>query len=162
MINLIKIPKEDEYILHNLMQFYIYEFSQCIPSIKLEENGSFAPFQLEKYWNDPNFHPFFIKSEEEFVGFALVECDFNEGPHSINEFFIMSKFKGRGFGKEAATKIFRMFPGKWMITQIEKNYPAQAFWRSLIYRITNGNMAERYDEHRRSIQEFHTDFLVDN
>jgi len=39
MINLVKVLKEDENILHNLMQFYIYEFTKFLPEITLEDNG---------------------------------------------------------------------------------------------------------------------------
>lgn len=159
MIILEKVEKQDEYILQNLMQFYIYEFSQYIPTIKMEANGLFAPYPLGEYWINPNLHPFFIKKDDEFIGFALVEKGSEEEPNSIVEFFISSKYKGKGFGKAAATKIFQMFSGHWEVTQIEKNYPAQAFWRGLIKSLTNGNFKERYDDHHRSIQMFHTDSL---
>ena len=53
-------------------------------------------------------------------------------------------------------EVFDMFPGKWKVTQIQKNYPAQAFWRSVIGNYTNGNFSESYDEKRKSIQEFDT------
>lgn len=159
MVTLEAVQKEDEYILHNLMQFYIYEFSQYIPSIKLESNGLFAPFHLDEYWTNSHFHAFFIKLDNEYIGFALVESGYETEPNSILEFFIMSKFKGRGYGKVAATELFTMFPGSWKITQISNNYPAQAFWRNLIYKITDGQVVERYDNRRRSVQEFHTDSL---
>lgn len=161
MIILEKVEKQDEFILQNLMQFYIYEFSQYIPTIKLEANGLFAPYPLEEYWTNPNLHPFFIKKEDEFIGFALVESGSTGEPSSIVEFFIGSKHKGKGYGKAAATKVFHMFPGNWEIIQIEKNYPAQAFWRGLIKNITNDHFTERYDDHHRSIQEFHTDSLTE-
>lgn len=157
MIILEKALKHEEYILHNLLQFYIYEFSNYIPEIKLEQDGAYEPFNLDEYWNNENFHAFFIKFEKEFIGFALVESETNEIPNTIHEFFIISKYSGNGLGRVAASKIFSQFPGNWVITQIEKNYPAQAFWRSTIDTITNGNYVERYDENRKSIQEFHTE-----
>ena len=159
MITIEKVLKEDEYILHNLMQFYIYEFSQYLPSIKLETNGSYMPFQLEDYWLEDNLHPFFVKKEDELIGFVLVESESLISPNTIHEFFIIAKYKGRGYGKIVATKIFNMFPGDWKITQIHKNYPAQAFWRCLIHHLTDGNLKETYDEERRSVQEFHTDSI---
>jgi predicted acetyltransferase len=79
----------------------------------------------------------------------------SEPLHTIAEFFIMKKYGGKGIGKTAAKRIFDLFPGKWQVTQIEKNYPAQAFWRSLISEYTNGKYEERYDQRRRSVQEFY-------
>jgi len=156
LVNIISVSKDEETILHNLMQFYIYEFSKYLPNIKVEESGAYKPFDLDQYWTNPNFHAFFIKLKEEFIGFALIENETESSPNSIKEFFIIQKYNGRGYGKIVATELFNMFPGKWRITQVEKNYPAQAFWRSTISKFTNGHYKEKYDENRRSIQEFDT------
>ncbi|WHY88284.1 GNAT family N-acetyltransferase [Neobacillus novalis] len=160
MIKLVKVLTEEEDILHNLIQFYIYEFSQYIPTIALESNGSYKPFDLTDYWRSPNLHPFFIKKEDELIGFALIESATDIEPNAILEFFIVRKYAGKGYGKMAAYEIFTLFPGKWFVTQIEKNYPAQAFWRSTISKFTGGKFSERYDENRKSIQEFDTNLLV--
>ncbi|MEH7083662.1 GNAT family N-acetyltransferase [Neobacillus drentensis] len=156
MINLVKVLKEDENILHNLMQFYIYEFTKFLPEITLEDNGLYRPYDLTEFWISPNHHPFFIKQDDELIGFALVESGIEEEPNSILEFFIIQKYAGRGFGKIAAKQLFTIFPGKWQITQIEKNYPAQAFWRNTISKFTGGSYSERSDERKRVIQEFDT------
>jgi predicted acetyltransferase len=157
MVHLIKVLKHEEHILHNLMQFYIYEFSKYMPQITLEQDGSYKPFDLNQYWENPNDHPFFIKLDEEYIGFALIESETVEFPNTVKEFFIIQKYNGKGYGKIAATKLFNIFPGKWKVNQIAKNYPAQAFWRSVISSFTNGSYRESYDENRRSVQEFTVD-----
>lgn len=156
MITIEKALQTDEPTLHNIMQFYIYEFSQYIPAIKLEENGTYKPFDLSTYWTSHCHHAFLFKLEDELIGFAMVESMHDDEPNTILEFFILRKFSGKGYGRIAAVELFKRFPGKWHITQIEKNYPAQAFWRSTISKYTSGNYSERYDEKRRSIQEFVT------
>lgn len=157
-----KVTYNQEQILHNIMQFYIYEFSRFIPAIKLEDNGAYQPFDLTSYWQQKNEHAFFIKNHTELIGFALVESGINGEPHSINEFFVMKKYNGKGYGAMAAIKLFTMFPGSWKITQIPNNYPAQAFWRKVINQYTNGNYYEYYDSKRRSIQEFNSEGVVFN
>lgn len=159
MIKIVKVLQEEEHILHNLMQFYIYEFGAFMSTITLENNGSYEPFDLTPFWSSPDYHPFFIKKEEELIGFALVESATESEPNTILEFFIIRKYAGKGYGKLAATELFTLFPGKWHITQIEKNYPAQAFWRSTISKFTAGKFSERYDEKRKSIQEFDTNLI---
>lgn len=154
MVFLESVTYDKEQILHNIMQFYIYEFSKFIPSIKLEDTGAYHPFNLTSYWQKENEHAFFIKYHTELIGFSLVECGVNGEPHSINEFFVMKKYNGKGYGAVAAMKLFSMFPGAWKVTQIHNNYPAQAFWRKVINQFTNGNYYEYYDSKRRSIQEF--------
>jgi predicted acetyltransferase len=156
MIKLERVTPDKQQILHNIMQFYIYEFSSFIPTIKLEVNGAYQPFNLSSYWQQQNEHAFFIKLDSDLIGFALVECGINGEPHSINEFFVMKKYNGKGYGALTAIKIFNMFPGPWKITQIATNYPAQAFWRKVINQYTNGNYYEYYDSKRRSIQEFNS------
>ena len=83
-------------------------------------------------------------------------------PNVILEFFIMRKFYRKGFGNEAAVKLFDLFPGNWSITQIEKNEPARNFWRKVIRDYTGGSYIEKYDEHKRSIQEFNSLMIVKN
>ncbi|MBS4172234.1 GNAT family N-acetyltransferase [Bacillus sp. FJAT-49736] len=154
MMKLIKVLKEQKPVLHNLMQFYIYEFSKYIPEIKLEANGAYKPFDLDPYWENSDLHPFFIMLENEYIGFSLIESKKDGNPNTIKEFFIIQKYSGKGLGKRAAIQLFQMFPGSWKVTQIAKNYPAQAFWRSVISDISKGNYTEYYDENRRSVQKF--------
>nr|WP_250886871.1 GNAT family N-acetyltransferase [Bacillus sp. SM2101] len=145
------------------MQFYIYEFSKYIPTIILEQNGTYKPFNLEKYWANSNFHAYFIKLEDEFIGFTLVESSTESSPNTIQEFFIMAKYSGNGYGKKIAKKVLTMFPGDWMITQIEKNKRARSFWKGMINEICKGEFRERFED-GKYIQEFETggEFKVSN
>ncbi|WP_223702269.1 GNAT family N-acetyltransferase [Sutcliffiella deserti] len=156
MVHLVKVKQEEEESLQHLIQFYIYEFTRFLEEITLENNGTYKPFDLKKYWEEPQYHAFFIKIEEELAGFALIEEGTAESPHSIEEFFVIRKYHGRGLGRIAAQKLFSMFEGKWKVVQIQNNYPAQAFWRKTIQEFTNNCYKEHYDEYRRSVQEFDT------
>lgn len=154
-IKLVPIEREEEHIFQNMSQYYIYEFSRFLDFIELNDEGEYDPFTLKDYWNNPKRHPFFVKAEGRLAGFVLVSTGTeDEDVHSISEFFIMQKYNGKGIGKKAAVEVFDRFPGKWKIFQVEKNYPAQAFWRSVINKYTDGNYREWYDEKRRSFQEF--------
>ncbi|MBY0121128.1 GNAT family N-acetyltransferase [Bacillus sp. S/N-304-OC-R1] len=154
MLRIVPVEMHQQNILQNLIQFYIYEFSQYLSSITLEDNGLYKPFDLDKYWTEDQYHAFFVKLGDEFIGFALVESETDTSPNAMEEFFIIKKYKGKGYGKMAAVELFNRFPGNWFVTQVKKNYPAQAFWRSVISEYTNNKYTERYDENRMSIQEF--------
>lgn len=156
MIDLVRVKQEDEGILQNLIQFYIYEFT-VFQEIRLESNGRYAPYDLKPYCTETDLHAFFIVHEGELAGFAMVESG---DPNVILEFFIMRKFYRRGFGKVAAIKLFDLFHGNWNITQVEKNEPARNFWRKVIGDYTNGNYVEKFDDYNRSIQEFSTGIKV--
>lgn len=91
--------------------------------------------------------------EAEVIGFALIESD--EKINTMIEFFVLASYQGKGFGKAAARKLFEAFDGYWNVSQIEKNQPAQDFWRNMIIDITNGEMEEVYSK-GKYIQTFHT------
>ncbi|MCA1031565.1 hypothetical protein LCL95_11070 [Bacillus timonensis] len=62
--------------------------------------------------------------------------------------------KGKGIGKLAAIQLFNQFRGKWTVTQIEKNYPAHAFWKNVIGQYTKHTHTEYQDDAKRTIQQF--------
>ncbi|WP_226577613.1 GNAT family N-acetyltransferase [Halobacillus litoralis] len=155
MVHLQKVQLEELSTLHNLMQFYIYEFSKYLPEIKLGNDGSYQPFHLDKYWTDDHFHAYFIRLDEELIGFALVGSAVDSTPNTIQEYFIMAKHKGKGYGKEIAKRLFKIFPGEWEVIQIEQNKPARAFWSSVIKEISGRNYTERYED-GKYIQRFQT------
>lgn len=43
------VSKEEEEVLHNLMEFYIYEFTKYMSTIKINEDGCFDRFNLDAY-----------------------------------------------------------------------------------------------------------------
>ncbi|WP_101843606.1 GNAT family N-acetyltransferase [Halobacillus sp. Marseille-P3879] len=155
MVIVQEVKPEEEFILHNLMQFYSYEFSKFIPAIQLEEDGTYKWFNLDKYWENDHFHAYFIKLYDELIGFALIEAQSEEQPNTIEEFFIVAKYHGQGFGKTAAVQLFNRFPGVWTVYQMEKNKPSQAFWKKLIDRLTDGYFVQRIEQGKH-VQEFHT------
>lgn len=147
--------------MHNLSQFYLYEFSKYMPAIKLEEHSGLYDGlpDLDEYWDNPNREPFILRVDGELAGFVLVIKGTVNEPNQIGEFFVMEKFGGKGIGKAVAKRIFDMFPGNWLIHEMWNNYKAQAFWRSVVNSYTNGKYQEYYDEYRRPFQKFSTQEL---
>ncbi|WP_010677303.1 GNAT family N-acetyltransferase [Bacillus timonensis] len=148
------ISKREEEVLHNLMQFYIYEFTKYMDSIRINDSGLFGRFNLDVYWTDDNHHAYFVRVDSLLAGFVLVQSQTEKEPNSIEEFFIMRGYEGKGIGSFVAEQIFAMFPGRWQVRQSEKNERARTFWRSIISKCTKGNFEERLDERNCSIQEF--------
>lgn len=157
-IRLEKVQPSQKHILGNLLEFYVYEFSAYL-NIDFNAEGRYGFEPLETYFIEKNYAPYFIKNEHQLVGFAIVkEGASNLGQdipsYNIEEFFVAKKFMGQGVGKQAAKIVFDLYRGQWTVTQIEKNYPGQAFWRGVIQEYTRGNYKEFYDEKRRSVQQF--------
>ena len=93
--NLLTASDKDKTAIENLMQFYIYDFSEFI-KYDVEETGQFAPYpHLEDFWSDPDKFPYIIKKVGFLAGFVLVKFVRSEVQHyfSIAEFFIMKKYR---------------------------------------------------------------------
>jgi predicted acetyltransferase len=125
--------------------------------IDLSAFGNFGFYSLEMYWTDTlNHHPFIIKLSDKLIGFVLVRKIHSNGQiiNTIAEFFIAKRYRHRGLGESAAKQIFSMFKGSWEVTQIEKNIPAQVFWRKVISEYTSGNYSESFHDGK-----FHQSFV---
>jgi len=137
-------------ILANLMELYVYEFSD-ISDRDLGPDGRFGYRHLEAYWQEPGRYPFLLRVDGALAGFALVLergiVDPGEPGHLVAEFFVLRAYRKRGVGEAAAVHLFRKFPGRWWIAEHEANTPAQAFWRRVIGRYTGGS----YREERRDL-----------
>ena len=142
-ITLVKATKEDKDTIQNLGRFYVYEMSRyCgfLPTWETPSNGLFECIDLSSYCEKLDRHAFLVKVDDELAGFALInkvgstpDVDWNVG-----EFFIVSKFQGKGVGSYVAEQIFNQFPGTWETTQIPENKAAIDFWEKVVTKYTDG------------------------
>jgi predicted acetyltransferase len=125
-------------VLGNLLQFYMYDFTEFVDLV-LDDSGCFrVSAHFDRYWSEPDRHPFLIRARGRLAGFALVH-QLEPGVHSIAEFFVLRTFRRRAVGKTAAFVLFDRFPGEWHVAQEETNIPAQRFWTTIIAEYTGGD-----------------------
>ena len=124
---------EDKAILHRLMQFYQYDFSE-VELTDLDEHGLFAYRYLDRYWTEPERYPFLIRVDGHLAGFALVNTHtYLDGTdHSLAEFFVVRRYRRCGVGRIAAIEVFSRFSGVWEVHVSEANHAAQSFWRTVV------------------------------
>ncbi len=154
---LLQATIEHKIVIQNLMQFYIYDFSEYV-KYDVEDNGLFAPYpDLRDYWEDDNKFPYIITKNDKYVGFVLVKSVKSNGRSyfSIAEFFILKKYRHEGVGKAIAFKVFDLHKGQWEVYQKESNKPAQIFWNKVISQYTKGTFKDRLENAKR-IQNFDT------
>jgi len=153
---LLQASNDHKIVIQNLMQFYIYDFSEYV-SYDVEDHGLFAPYpDLKDYWEgDNNKVPYIIKKNDKYVGFVLVKFINSKDRNyfSIAEFFILKKYRHEGIGKAIAFKVFNLHKGQWEVYQKESNKPAQIFWNKVISEYTKGQFKERVENGKR-IQNF--------
>jgi predicted acetyltransferase len=133
--------------LANLLQLYLYDFSEFDDAeADVDASGRFqTAIDLEPYFARPDWHPFLFRVDGRLAGFALVRRLDRPGsePHwSMDEFFILRRYRRRGFGRQAARALFDRFPGRWEVGELAANTGAIAFWRRVIAEYTGGRYSE--------------------
>jgi len=138
---------EDKSILRRMIELYQYDFSE-FDGADLDAHGSYGYAYLDYYWLEESRHPFLVRVDGKLAGFVLVrdQAYLPGNQRSIAEFFILRKYRRRGVGRQVAFHIFDLFPGKWEVTEIEANLPAQQFWRRVIGEYTGGKFQETWLE----------------
>jgi len=137
--------------LENLMQLYLYDFSE-FDCADVDGQGRYSEY-LDLYWTKPERHPFLIWVNGWLAGFVLVHQTTEQDGGSyyeIDEFFVLRKYRRQGVGRLAARAAFDRFPGRWKVAQEKANIPAQEFWRKIIAEYTNGV----YEENTPSNQDW--------
>lgn len=138
--------------LQNLLEKYLYEFSQW-EKMDVDQNGLYGYEYLDFYWTEENRHPFFILADGKLAGFVLV----NDEPeveadtdYTMAEFFVMFKYRKMGVGRTAAFQTFERFPGKWQLKYNPQNKVSSMFWNRVVGEYT-GKAYERYLGDRRGV-----------
>jgi predicted acetyltransferase len=119
--------------IENLMQFYMYDFSEWLP-LNLAEHGFFPIQPKFDYWRQPATRPFLIKVDGELAGFVTVDDDthIDGAEHNIGYFFITRRFRGQGVAQFVVSALLSRYPGQWQIFHIDANLPARRFWARII------------------------------
>jgi predicted acetyltransferase len=160
-IEIRRATRQDTPVMRQLYELYCHDFSE-MTNADVGEDGLFTDGAfLTGYWREPNWQAFLVRVDDHWAGFAWVlkvnlfrpvdpEIRFLEesgfpyaAPHTlIEEFFVMRKYRRKGVGEHVAHYLFDLFPGVWQVSEIVENTPAQAFWRKIIERYTQGRYVE--------------------
>lgn len=144
---------EDRLVVENLARFYLYDVSRYCAiaettfSWAFPSNGLYNCAYAKKFWDNPTTHAFVIHIHNELGGFAIV----NKTPIGTNvdwnmcEFFIVAKFQSKGIGKKVAYALFAQFPGRWEISYLPSNKPAEMFWKRVVTDYTQNNYTHSHE-----------------
>jgi predicted acetyltransferase len=150
---LVAATLEDEPVVRNLSEYYVYDFSELL-GFDVGNEGRFGGDRLRRHFEDPLCHPFLLRCGGKLAGFAIHEgrsrFTGEAGTNDFAELFVMRKYRKLGLGARAAIAVFDRFAGPWEVRQVRGNVAATAFWRKVIDRYTAG----RYDEVERDDEGF--------
>ncbi len=139
-IRVVPATREQEPVLANLLELYIYDFSEILP-VALGQDGRFGYKGLSDYWSLPDHHPFLITVDDQLAGFVLVKkslalCDHANGNDKqiwdIAECFVVRAHRCSGVGLIAAHQVWCQFPGPWQVRVMDINPAAKPFWQRAI------------------------------
>lgn len=120
MLKVIEAKKEDRDTVMNLLEKYLYEFSQ---------------------WEKTDVN------DKGLYGYEYLDCYFEEKTDfCLSDFFIMNKYRRKGYGKEAVFQVLTMHHGKWQLKRHPHNIGSVHFWNNVIAEYTKGNfrLVEKY------------------
>jgi predicted acetyltransferase len=139
------ILKEQKSVFVQMMELYNYDFSIYEDS-DINEYGYYGYSHIDDYWNEEGRFPYFIRVDGKLAGFVLVSrhCRYIDGSdcRDMSEFFVLQKYRRNGVGSLAAKAAFDKHRGRWEVTQLINNIPAQKFWKTVITEYTGGNYTQ--------------------
>lgn len=155
-VSLERVPPEGKPALWRLLQLYLYDFTEFEPDeVRMDEQGTFPYRYLDEYWapaEGEERHAYFIRAEGQLAGFVLVRRV--NGVNVLSEFFVVRACRRGGVGSEAARLVFALHPGRWLVHEVARNLPAQAFWRRVIGEVTGGAFEEEREADGALTQRF--------
>jgi predicted acetyltransferase len=146
-LQVVEAARKHQTVLRHLFELYAHDFSPMTGEDVNEATGMWTDDAfLANGWNDPHFHPYLLKADGKWAGFAWVEWGSYINPDDdahwlMEEFFIMRKYRQQGIGEWFARALFARHAGTWEVGEIHENEPAQHFWRKVI-----GRYAGVFDE----------------
>ena len=134
-IHVLAAQSSDEPLIANLLELYLHDFSEFVPS-DIGEDGRFGYPYLAAYWQERARFPFLIRVETALAGFALVRQGslLSGAPDVMDmaEFFVLRRWRRCGIGRTAAHALFRHFPGRWEVRVLAANVGALPFWEQTV------------------------------
>jgi predicted acetyltransferase len=144
-----KIGPESDVVLRNLFEHYIHDMAEWF-EIDTKADGSYS-YDTSAFWQN-GCQVYLAKAGHSIAGFAIVgsavEWLGNTGAHDVREFFVIRRFRRRGFGQRMATLLWNQDPGEWLVRVLEANASAVLFWRTAI----SGHSRDSYFEESRSVR----------
>ena len=134
-VTLQTVQESEKEILRNLYALYLHDLSTFTSNITIGANGFFEYEDLHMFWVNDGITPYFIKSDNEIVGFLLLlERPFlkKENDFGINDIFILNQYKGKGIGKQVIESLLKEKRGQYFVIELVKNVPAVSFGRKYI------------------------------
>ena len=147
-LSISKLGPESDFLLRNLFEHYMHDMAEWF-EIDTNADGRYS-FDTTAIW-ESGHDPYLVKVNDSIAGFALVgsaaEWTGDTKACDMREFFVIRRYRRRGFGYRIATQIWNYYPGEWLIRVLALNVPAVQFWRMAV----SSHSLDAYHEERRVV-----------
>ena len=142
-VTIVEADRADAPVLRRLIELYLYDASR-LDGRPIGPHGEYGYRYLDHYWIEPGRYPYLLRVGGHWAGFALVNrhSPLGEDAWSMAEFFVMAAYRRRGIGGRVARWLFDRHTGTWHVAETRENVAAQAFWRRVIDRYSEGRIRE--------------------
>lgn len=122
----------DRAVVDRLMELYLYDYSE-FDGFDVDEHGVYRYDNLDYYWMERSKEILVFKVNGHWAGFAMTSAEvvLPGSQKSLDNFFILRKYRRHGLGKLAAQEIFALQPAAWEMCILAVNLPALQFWRKV-------------------------------
>lgn len=117
-----KVKKEEENILQNLLEFYLYDFNFFYED-DLNDNGRFEFIDTNEYFTKEKYEAFFIRVKDKLAGFILINnnTELIKNGTRIEEFWIMPKYRKGYFSFSVLKEVFFRYQNEIEFIILEQN-----------------------------------------
>ncbi len=117
-----KVKKEEENILQNLLEFYLYDFNFFYED-DLNDNGRFEFIDTNEYFTKEKYEAFFIRVKDKLAGFILINnnTELIKNGTRIEEFWIMPKYRKGYFAFSVLKEVFFRYQNEIEFIILEQN-----------------------------------------
>jgi predicted acetyltransferase len=125
----------DKNRFHDLFQLYLSDLSQYNHNLEMDEKGLYPAPWIDGDWDLPEFIPLRIEQNNDTCGFILLSKKPFSKPGTdwcIQEFFILSKFRNKGYGYSSVEQLFNKYSGSYSMAVMKDNVPAKYFWEKTL------------------------------
>ena len=134
-IEVLAATPEEQPVLANLLELYVYDFSELL-GLKIGEDGRFGYPHLSLYWSESARYPLLVRVDGKLAGFVLLKKGKAVAGGGVvwdvAEFFVLRAYRRRGVGTHVAHEVWRRFPGQWEVRVMEENPSALRFWAAAV------------------------------
>ncbi len=140
-----RLNLEDKNIVYDMFKQYVHELNVFKSEESTVDINDIKYLKyLEKYLSDNDKLSFLFIVDDVPVGFAFVkEC--KSKAYSMEEFYILPKYRRKKIGISMSVIIFDMLKGKWKISVLLNNINACRYWKNVVNKYTNGNYKNEQD-----------------